>query len=271
MKFSGASVEIRQLLNEVIAEDPSLTIVKRSNGHWQVSRNGEGEGVIVPSTPSDVRSVMNSRASLRRVLGLKLREKKPLVRSPRVRRGRVESSLLFFGPQGATAWQIAERIWPTLAELENHSEGADEVHAIRGALRTLVNKHKAYPVSKERRDGHKMSMVYVHSDFSVEAKVTPAEEPEAQQEPVQETSAEQPSVNYGPTIDAQHLGTANIVPNSQAHVIKPVERTHADDLKDAVDYLLSQPLSVLEDPGCVEQISRLAPYLRMMHAFQQTK
>lgn len=47
--------------------------VERTTRHWQLSRPDGGEKVTVPCTPSDHRSLLNSVAQIRRVLGVDLR------------------------------------------------------------------------------------------------------------------------------------------------------------------------------------------------------
>lgn len=60
--------ELRDLYKA--AEELGAILEQRRSGHWRITRPGYPGAVTGPHTASDNRSVANTRAQLRRVLGL---------------------------------------------------------------------------------------------------------------------------------------------------------------------------------------------------------
>lgn len=239
--FPGASKEMSDLLERAVNDYDGVKVTRTDNGHYKVTRDGYTGMVTLPATPSDHRSVKNSRAQLRRTLGLfTAGDTAPVTGLPRISRRQVLSALMTFGEGGATARQVAEAVYPDdIAEnlrTVGSAGGYAEVHAMRGLLRTAVNKGQAKRIGKQRRDGHKASEVYVYVPLS--------------QKPVQE--APEP-VSETPKVQTPVSTTR-----------EPTVREKAvQDMKDAVDFLLSQPMESLEFATVREQVLRLEPYVRL--------
>ncbi len=63
MGSSGNKHDTARLIRKIV--DLGHEVIKSRNGHWKVMRPGQTP-IVIPSTPSDIRSTLNTIALLRR-------------------------------------------------------------------------------------------------------------------------------------------------------------------------------------------------------------